>query len=237
MNYEINISNFTGPFDLLLYLIKKADIDIFDINISDIINQYLSYIKGMQKLDLDVDSEYLVMASELIRIKSRELLPRKEDEEEEDDLKEQLVNRLALYKKFKDVSLYLSELESKRCNYFCKEPSLIEEYRQTGINIINDIKLSDLLDIYKKFCQKKEYEKPLSTTVTSKGYSVSKRNNEILNYMNYHKKFSLNDLFDIKSKPYVVVTFLSVLDLAGKGHLKISQNNYLDNISISVKGD
>ena len=106
MRYEVKINEFEGPLDLLLHLIKQSNIDIYEISLEEITNQYLDYIKQMEKLNLDIASEYLVMASELLEYKSRSLLPKKEieDDEYEEDPKEELIKRLVDYKKYKEVT-------------------------------------------------------------------------------------------------------------------------------------
>ena len=114
MEYKFTIDKFQGPLDLLLHLIKEADIDIFDINIAEITEQYLDYIDSMESLNLNVDSEYLVMAAELIWMKSRELLPDDKDEDTddyEDDPRENLINRLLEYQKYKEMALEFRGLE------------------------------------------------------------------------------------------------------------------------------
>ena len=117
MEYEVKIDNFEGPLDLLLHLIKESKVDIWEISIADIAEEYLAYIQKMEKLNLDIASEYLVMASELIEMKSRMLLPRQEKdvgEEEEEDPKERLIRRLVEYQKYKEVTKNFKELESLR---------------------------------------------------------------------------------------------------------------------------
>ena len=125
--YEITIDNFTGPMDLLLHLIKESKMNIMDIKLEIIIDNYLEYINKMQKMNLDIASSYLVMASELLEIKSRMLLPKQEEEEEEEDPKERLINRLILYEQYKSQVESFKKLESERNNYYTKIPSSLEE--------------------------------------------------------------------------------------------------------------
>jgi len=130
MHYEVRIDEFEGPLDLLLHLIKQSNIDIYDISLSDITDQYLDYIKKMEELNLDVASEYLVMASELIEYKSRQLLPKKDlkEDEYEEDPKEELIRKLIDYKRYKEVTETFKELESVRSNIYTKSPSSISSY-------------------------------------------------------------------------------------------------------------
>ena len=125
MEYKVMINEFEGPMDLLLHLIKKDDIDIFDIKIEEITNQYLSYLHAMKELDLDIASEYLIMAAELIEMKSSQLLPvDKSDEDEfEEDPRERLIKRLIEYKRYKEVTSSFRNLEEERKQYYTKEVS------------------------------------------------------------------------------------------------------------------
>ena len=235
MNYEITIDKFSGPLDLLLHLIKQSDVDIFDIKISEIANQYLDYISKMKKLNLNVDSEYITMAAELTYIKSRELLPH-DDEEVEEDPKEELINRILEYQRYKEISETFKDFENERQNFFTKEPSLLSEFKDDEININEDISLDDLIKAFSKFCERKEFEKPLNTVVTKKEYSIRKRSKEILDKLKLKKKLEFDELFDVYTKDYVVVTFLSILNLAKRGNLLLSQDRNLDKIVITSKG-
>lgn len=236
MEYSFKLQEFEGPLDLLLHLIRKDDVDIFDINISDITDQYLNYIKSLESLNLNVDSEYLVMASELTFLKSRELIPHDDDEENlEDDPKQELINRLIEYQKYKDVCLELKNFEADRKNYFTKSPSLLNEFHESGPIIGDDLSLDDLVNAFLKFQKKKELEKPLNTVVTRKEYSVHKRSNEILSSLKKYKRINFEKLFDVHRRDYIVVTFLAILDLAKRGSILLSQDSISDSIILSVK--
>lgn len=238
MDYKFVAQKFEGPLDLLLHLIKKDDIDIFDINIADITDQYLKYIESMESLNLNVDSEYLVLASELIELKSRELLPRDDSmDEDEEDPKEQLINRLISYQRYKDISLELQKYELNRKDYYTKSVSSLSEFHDDEAMIDEDISLSDLLNAFMKFQEKKNFEKPLSTVVTKKEYSVHKRGREIFEKIKGKKRINFEDLFDFYSKDYVVVTFLAILNLAKDGKILLKQDNNMDSIVLSIKGE
>lgn len=235
MEYNFKLEEFEGPLDLLLHLIKKENMDIFDINISEITKQYLNYINQLESLNLNIDSEYLVMASELTLLKSRELLPHDDEEDEDVDPREAFINRLVEYQKYKDVCGKLKELESNRKEYFTKTPSLLNEFHENGPIISDDLSLDDLIKAFMKFKEKKELEKPLNTVVTRKEYSVHRRSAEILKKVREYKQVNFEDLFDIYRKDYVVVTFLSILDLAKKGNIILRQDSNLDSIVLSVR--
>lgn len=231
MEYEVKIDAFEGPLDLLLHLIKESKVDIWDIKIVDITDQYLNYIKSMQELNLNVASEYLVMASELMEMKSKMLLPRYKDEEEEEiDPREQLIQKLVEYQKYKDMTESFKELEEVRHEFYTKAPESLKEYANDDTVITSDVTLEDLMKAFEKFLKRKELEKPLSTTVTKKEITVEERRNSIRFILKDKKKVDFFELFDVVTKEYIVVTFLAVLEMAKKQELTIYQENNFDNI-------
>lgn len=229
MEYNIALPEFEGPLDLLLHLIKQDNISIFDISIDKITKQYLDYIHKMEELNLNIASEYLVMASDLLQIKSKTLLPRKEDDPEEDDPREELINRLINYQNYKDSIEKLRTYESLRKEVYTKEPSL-EEYKNEEHDNNLNISLDDLVNALSKFLQDKERAKPLATKITNKEYSVGKRSTEIRDVLRIKKKVNFVDLFDELSKDYIVVTFLAILDMSKRQELSITQDNNFENI-------
>lgn len=239
MNYTITIDNFEGPLDLLLHLIKESDIDIFNISIEKITKQYFDYIQKMEELNLNIASEYLVMAAELMEMKSKTLLPNSKldsDDEFEEDPKEQLIRRLLEYQRYKEITGSFKELEEERSQFYTKSPENMRQYSEEEVSL-GDVTLDDLMDAFQKFLQRKEMEKPLSTKITKKEYSVTKRCNEIRQILKEKKKVEFKDLFDIYSKDYVVVTFLSILDLARKQELNIKQEHNFEDIYLVLKGE
>lgn len=229
--YEITIDNFTGPMDLLLHLIKESKMSIFDIKLEIIIDEYLDYIKKMSEMNLDVASSYLVMASELLEIKSRMLLPKTEEEEEEDDPKERLVNRLILYQQYKDQIETFKELEEERNNYYTKVPSSLSQYQENDKKIqIENVSLDDLVLAFQKFLERIEIEKPVNTKVTKKEISVEDRIVSIKKRFQMEKRIDFFDLFEIKTKEYVVVTFLAILEMAKNHQLRLLQDENFENI-------
>lgn len=232
MEYKIMIDQFEGPLDLLLHLIKKSNINICDINVVDITVQYLDYINKMESLNLDIASEYLIMAAELIELKSNILLPQPINDEVVDE-RQDLINRLLDYEQYKNMTTYLKNLEVNRRDEFTKEPEDLKEYGiVSNIYLNNDVNVSDLLNAFSLFLKKKELEKPLNTKVTLKEYSVSKRGFEILDLIKMQKKICFNELFDNYDRGYIVVTFLAILDLAKKNNIVISQDCNFNDICI-----
>lgn len=236
MDYEITIDGFDGPLDLLLHLVKKSNINIIDININDITKQYLEYINKMEELNLDVASEYLIMAAELLEIKSNSLLPKPEvNEEEEEDPREKLIKRLLEYEQYKKVTEDFREFESKRQEVYTREPDSLDEYK-TEETIDYGVDLNDLINAFKSFIDQKEYEKPLNTKITNKEYSITKRSSEIKNILKQKKKINFTDLFEVYNKEYIVITFLSILSMARNGEISIEQESNFNNIVIKEKG-
>lgn len=230
--YDISLDNFQGPMDLLLHLIKKKKMNIMDIKLEVIIDEYLNYIRNLEKLNLNVASSYLVMASELIEIKSRMLLPN-DLEEEEVDLKENLINRLIEYEKYKEMIPTFKELEIERNNYKTKSPSSILEYKKVE-KIESDLTIDVLINAYKKFLERVEDEKPISTKVTKREISVEDQIKRIRDKFQINKRINFVDLFEKRSKNYVIVTFLAILEMSSKKEIKIIQDNNFTDIVCEV---
>ena len=231
MNYNFRIDQFEGPLDLLLHLIKESKIDICDIKIVDICEEYLNYIKHMEELNLDIASEYLVMASELMEIKSKSLLPRCMDESiEEEDPRENLINRLIEYQKYKDMTASFKELEEARKEFYTKLPENVKNYSDNETLVNEDLSVDDLVNAFKKFLERVEMEKPIHTKVTRKELSVEDRMVSIKNKFKNNSRIAFFDLFEVKTKEYLVVTFLAILELAKKREIIIKQDNNFDNI-------
>lgn len=229
--YEVTIENFSGPLDLLLHLIKQSKMDIMNIKLEIIIDEYLDYINKMTEMNLDVASSYLVMAAELLEIKSKMLLPKEEDEEEEEDPKERLINRLILYQQYKDQIESFKELESERGTYYTKIPSSLDEYQTTEKKaLIENVTLDDLVKAFENFLNRVDLEKPVHTKVTKKELSVEDRIVSIKDRFKKQKRIDFFDLFEVKSKEYVVVTFLAILEMAKNKELIIYQEDNFDNI-------
>lgn len=239
MDYKITIDAFEGPMDLLLHLIKSSNLDIYEIQLEEITKQYFDYIDAMEELNLNIASEYLTMAAELIEMKSAMLLPKKQvDEDEfEEDPREKLIKRLIEYKQYKEVTSEFKDLELERKQYFTKLPDSLNEYKDENVTVnFGDIGLSDLLNAFQRFLERKKEEAPIQTTVTKKEYSVHMRSNEIRSLLKKKKKVDFEELFEVITRDYVVVTFLSILDLAKKQELEIKQENNFSKIILSLKG-
>ena len=233
--YEVTIDNFQGPLDLLLHLIKESKMDILNIKLEIIIDEYLKYIKKMQDMNLDVASSYLVMSCELLEIKSKMLLPSNDDDCLVEDSKERLINRLIEYQKYKDQIDKFRELEKERSEYYTKVPSNLHEYKDSDNKIIlKDISLDNLVEAFELFLKRKKEDEPVNTKVTKKELSVEDKMIEIRSLFKNKVREKFFNLFQVNTKANLVVTFLAILELAKKEEIRIIQENNFDEIMCEV---
>lgn len=239
MDYSIKIDEFEGPLDLLLHLIKESNINIVDIEINEITKQYLDYINKMEELNINVASSYLVMAAELMEIKSKTLLPIEEEENNEDDeetvSKEKLINKLLEYQKYKDMVDKFRELETERRDIYIKAPEVVSNYVDNVIKNNNDTTVDDLVDAFKKFLERVDKEKPITTKITNREYSVKDRKKSIRNILSIKKKVFFTELFDKIEISYIIVTFLSILEMTKDKEISIKQDSNFKDIMISLE--
>lgn len=238
MNCTFYINDFEGPLDLLLHLVKQSKMNIYDINLFDLIKEYLDFINKMQDLNIDVASEYLSMASELVHLKSKMLINKKDDEEEADDefnikSEEDLRKKLLEYENIKNITGEFKNLELKRNEIYTRFPENLKEYYEPS-------KVKGLYDadiLYKAFLEvekKLKLLKPLDTTITKKEISVLERTKEIKDILRLRGKVDFYSLFSINTREYIVITFLTILTMSKNKELKIIQE---DNFSpIIVEG-
>ena len=224
--YNFVINDFDGPLDLLLHLLKQSKMDIFDINIVEITHQYIDFINKMESMNLDVASEYLVMASELIEMKSRHLLPKKEEEtdEYEENPEDELKRRLLEYQIYKESTEKFKELEINRHEVYTKSPERVTDLSDTKI-INSGVTTYDLLEALQRVLGRLEKSKPVTTKVTKKELSVKDRVIRIRELLSKNKVLKFEELFEEINREYVVVTFLSILTMARDNEIKLSQKN------------
>ena len=236
MDYSVKINEFEGPLDLLLHLIKESNINIVDIEINEITKQYLDYINKMEELNINVAASYLVMAAELMEIKSKSLLPASNDEEsdEEDEVisKENLINRLLEYEKYKNMVNTFKDMESNRSNIYVKAPERISNYVDSVITNNGDTNIDDLVEAFKKFLERVDREKPITTKITNKEYSVKERKKGIRNILKEKKHVLFTELFEEKTTSYIIVTFLSILEMVKDHEVIIKQDINFKDITI-----
>ena len=243
MDMNVKLEVFEGPLDLLLHLLDKNKVNIYDIPIVEITKQYMEYIEEMKRQDLNVLSEFLVMAATLIDIKSRMLLPTTgEEEEEEEDPRNELVQQLLEYKMYKCMAYELKDLQMDACRYMFKEPTIPAEVLayEEPVNIeelVADITLAQLNEIYKNI-MKKQVDKidPIRSKygkIEKEEVSLEDKMADLEEYAMQHKHFSFRNLLEAQaSKVEIIVTFLAILELMKVGKINISQEKIFDDIKI-----
>jgi segregation and condensation protein A len=240
MGYKIRLDIFEGPLDLLLYLIKKDDIDISDIPITSITEQYMKYIEVMKMLDLDFVGDFLVMAATLMQIKSRMLLPPDPagEEEEEEDPREELVRRLQEYKRFKEIADALKEKEMRRKDFFARtvDEETRAQIKEEAKEVFFEASLFDLINALSE-ALKKVPEEIIHEIITEE-YTVDQKIHDLLHGLLENSRMSLKSLFmAAKSKIEMIVTFLAVLELIRLKEVKVVQKRTFDDIQILRNAD
>lgn len=249
MSLNIKLEAFEGPLDLLLHLIDKDKINIYDIPIADITDQYLYYINHMETKDLDIISEFLVMAATLLNIKSKMLLPKDEngDEEDAEDPRQELVLRLLEYKMFKYVSGELKDKQFDADRLFFRQPSIpdeISDYKEEVdvSELLSDTTLYKLHNIFLSV-MKKQTDKidPIRSTfgkIEKEPVDLTKTLHDIQSYGLTYKKFRFRSLLEKQhTKMQLIVTFLGILELIKIGRIQIEQENHFDDINITYLAD
>ena len=236
MIYNFSINDFEGPLDLLLHLIKENKMEISDINVESITNQYLTFINKMKEESIDVASEYLVMASELVHLKSKMLVNIQDEEESEYEINsvEDLQEKLLEYEKIKEITNTFKDLESNRAEFFTKLPSNLDEYKK-DIPLDSNITLEDLINAFETFLDREKLKKPINTRITKKELSVDDRIKGIRKIFDTRSKINFTELFDKLEKPYIIVTFLSVLEMSKNNEISIKQEDNFGNIILEKK--
>lgn len=241
MNYQVSINDFEGPMDLLLHLVKEMKMDIYEIHTSIIIEEYLKYIHSLQELNIDVASEFLIMASELIHLKSKMLIGKTlEDEKEESEFQiqseEDLKTKIIEYQKYKEVTKALQEMEEKRGNVFTKVPESLKYYFENPVLENNGITIEDLMNAFLHLQERIHFKEPIHTKITKREISVESRRKRIWHVLELKGKVHFEELFEIFTKEYVVVTFLALLDMSKNSEILLSQDKNYGTIWIESFG-
>lgn len=248
MAIPVKINVFEGPLDLLLHLIEKSKIDIYDIPIVEITDQYMEYIHGMETEDLGTMSEFLVMAATLLDIKCKMLLPREVNEEgEEEDPREELVQKLLEYKMYKYMSYELKDRLDGAAGIFFKKatiPGEVLKYREPvdPQQLLASLTLEKLNQIYKSILKKQESKlDPIRSkfgTIEKEEVGLSEKMLEMKKYAASHRKFSFRTLLEGQtSRVQIIVTFLSILELMKMGYVQVEQEFLFDDIQVEVVVD
>ncbi|SFA97914.1 MULTISPECIES: segregation/condensation protein A [unclassified Bacillus (in: firmicutes)] len=243
LQYNVKLDAFEGPLDLLLHLINTLEIDIYDIPVSKITEQYLLYIQTMKELKLDIASEYLVMAATLLAIKSKMLLPKYEEDLYDDEMeinleqdpRDELVERLIEYRKYKEAAHDLKNLEEERGLMYTKAPSDLTDLGKEEKFVREELNVSlyDMLSAFQKLMRRKKLQRPMTTRIARQEISIETRMSEIIKELKAIKRrISFNELFPIYQREHIVVTFLAVLELMKRNEIKAEQEENFGEIFV-----
>ncbi|SET88981.1 condensin subunit ScpA [Salinibacillus kushneri] len=238
--YFVKLDTFEGPLDLLLHLINRYEIDIYDIPVAQITEQYMSYIHTMQQLELNIASEYLVMAATLIEIKSKMLIPNQEleleeDEYEEEDPREDLMKRLIEYRKYKEAAQNLKERELDTNQIYTRPPINLDDYKDDNNLIENhgEVTIFDMIGALQKLFKKKQWNEPLETKVEKQDIPIQERMDQMLDYIKRaNGKVLFGELFPSPVRTHIVVSFIALLELMKKRMVICEQESNFSDIVI-----
>lgn len=236
--YLIKIDNFEGPIDLLCYLIDKNKMSIYDVNLTDITEQYIEYINAMEKMNLEIASEFIVMASTLLYLKSKKLLP-KQEEEIEEITEEELIRRIIEYKKFKEISKVLKENYKIYSNRLYKAQEEIELPKQ---KLEKDYNPEKIPKIYKKLIERNSVKinqnaKNIEKIAIVEKYTVSEKVKQMYKILIKQNKFIFNKLFATNKleKQEVVTAFSGLLEMSRRSKIETSQEQLFGDILVEKK--
>lgn len=237
MDYSIHLQTFDGPLELLLYLIRKNRINIYDIPIASITNQYLDYLKGMEKFNIEIASEFLLIASTLISIKVKMLLPEEISKEVvEEDPRIELVERLLEYERYKIVTSIFSEfLENQGKNYFKPKDDKLYKIIARDTNPLIDIAPKDLYNLIIFALSRVKEKKMKSYKIQAKQITITEKINILLELLYEKKSIYFHEMINEDSKSDIVVSFLALLDLFRQGKISFFQEINFSPVKIILK--
>ncbi|AJY77214.1 segregation and condensation protein A [Paenibacillus beijingensis] len=248
MSVHYKLEAFEGPLDVLLHLIDRAEIDIHEISVSDITDQYMEFLNAMQQLELDVTSEFLVMAATLLAMKSKQLLPKPpilEDDGYDDwhdddslDPRDELIQKLVEYRKFKKIAEQLRGKETARSLVYSKEPEDMTTFMKASpVNPVEGLQLSDLIAAFQKALRKATRRNAVAT-VHRDEISVKDRIRDIADILREHETVRFSKLVrQDMDRHEVVVTFLAILELMKMKQVTVFQHRLFEDIVINWRGD
>ncbi len=234
-DYKVQLEIFEGPLDLLLYLIKRDELDIYDISIVTITKQYMAYIETFRMLNIGLAGEFLVMAANLCYIKSRTLLPKHqqppEDDAEDEDPRWDLIRQLIEYKKFKDAATFLQRRESEQQNLFSHVPEKIQSDKAQE-RPLAEVSIFDLIRAFQGILQRFDDDDAFNEIVDER-WTVSDKIDHLLKTVAPGQSIRFSDLFEnVSTKGEVIVTFLAVLELMKLNHFRVRQDSALGEIEL-----
>jgi len=237
--YLVKLQVFEGPLDLLLQLIKKNKVDIYDIPISKITEQYLEYLEVIKQCNLEVVGDYLALAAQLSLIKSRMLLPQMPSEEEVEDPRAELVQLLLEYERYKDAAEDLENRDILGKEVFIRGLNYFDEFGDAASETeIIKTDLWSLVNAFKEVCIRREFELTEDIVFSFESFSIEEKTNELLEFFRTNRKFTFKNIFNnILSKAEIIITFLTILELIKNDQIGIEQENPDDDIELFYIGD
>ena len=237
-DYKVRLEVFEGPLDLLLYLIKREEVDVYDISIERITKQYLEYLDTFRMLDLELAGEFVVMAATLIYIKSRSLLPvhqqPPEEETDEEDPRWDLIRQLVEYKKFKDAATYLHQRELLQEGIISRVPDK-PDFGNLAALLKAEVGIFDLINAFQKVLRRIESRRENLREIFEENFTVSEKIEHILTVLRYTSSVAFSELFaQAASRTEVVVTFLALLELIRLKQLSVRQEDLFGEIQIQA---
>ncbi|AXH98830.1 segregation/condensation protein A [Sporosarcina sp. PTS2304] len=242
MSYSVKLEVFEGPLDLLLHLINRLEIDIYDIPMAELTQQYIEHLHAMRVLKLDELSEYLVLAATLLEIKSKMLLPIYEEEPfdefdyEEEDPREELIARLIEYRKYKEAANTLRDSATERDEHFTKKPEDLSDYGEPLVQETTEpLNVFDLIGAFQKMLHRKKLRLPLTASITKTEQSVGDKMSSIMSRLETSGgECKFHELFEAVTVPELVLTFLSLLELMKLQEVKVRQQHNFEELLISL---
>jgi len=239
--YKVKLDSFEGPLDLLLHLVNQMEIDLYDIPVAEITHQYIEFIRAMERIELNIASEYLVMAATLLEIKSAMLLPKKEvvlDEDEyEEDPRDQLIAQLIEYRKYKEAAEQLQQKELEENEIYTRPPTTFDDLLDEAPQLPGDVSLYDMLDAVDRMLQRKSWNRPLETTIQREDLSIEERMEEIIELVDKAEDaIAFEQLFPYPSRSYIVTTLLAILQLIKANRVSCMQSSHFEPIYVYRKG-
>jgi len=240
-NYQVKIDHFEGPFDLLLFFIERDELNIYDIDISKITDDFLAYIRRLEELNIDIASEFILVAATLMRIKARMLLPRKQLDEEgnEIDPRQEIIQKLLEYKKYKSILDEMKVLEENRTKIH-NRGNTINDLREIGNKALVDVELESLtlfklMKVFQKCIDRYENRQNQTRhTIVKFEYTVEKQRTYIYDRVKGKSKLTFLDLFDgLENRIHAIITFLALLDMLNSQDIAVLQGEGLNNFWIS----
>ena len=239
-DYKVKLEVFEGPLDLLLYLIKRDEVDIYDISIERITKQYLSYLDAFQVLNIELAGEFIVMAANLLYIKSRTLLPVEqqmaEEDAEEDDPRWELIRQLIEYKKFKEAASLMRDQEAMQENLFARVP-VTPDLAPSENLLVDEVGIFDLIHAFQKILKRLEKKPEDLREIFAENFTVSDKIDHVLRLTSSGVPIRFEELFaDAAGRTEIVVTFLAMLELIRLKQLRVRQESMCAEICIDRIG-